>query len=424
MWIFSLLSLGLIVLVSWVILLVILNIRTRAVIRRYRMRPAFHVGDPAFFRTMEGVLLAPFVPGNAIQTFNGGAEIFEAMLEDIRTAEHSVCLESYIFHSGKVCRAFMDAMIDRAKKGVAVHVLLDWIGSFGLTLQDERELRAAGVKVAKYRKPHWYTLPRINNRSHRKILVVDGKVAYTGGIGIADEWREPVNEACPWAERQYRFVGPVVARIQAAFCENWLKSQAAVLEGDRYFPPLVPAGESPAQVVTSTGDGIESMRLLFLLSIGCATRSIRLLNAYFIPDAAITKALIQAKQRGVHVEILVPGDRTDLWVLREVARRSYKRLLQAGIAIFEYQPAMHHAKVLIVDDAWVSVGSANCNERSFAINDEMNVNVWDPAFAARQIADFNEDLKRAKPLTYKWWKQRPWGRKLAGYVGAFFQAQL
>ncbi len=413
------------VFITTLLLLVLFNIRTREAIERYYVKPTYVVGDEAFTRSMSGVLSADFCEGNSIQTLVDGKEIFSAMIEEIKKAKVSINLESFVCSSGRVCSSFTAALSERAKAGVSVHVILDWMGSTDLHDEHYRCMKEAGIRVIKYRKPHWYTLPRLNNRSHRKILVVDGKVGFTGGAGIADQWLHDVDGMLAWRDIHYRFEGPIVAKMQAAFMENWLKSHARVLEGEAYFPTLVPKGEISGQLFTSSADGIEAVRLMFLLAIASAKKSIRILNAYFVPDLSLSRALIHAAtRRGVKVEIVVPGDKTDQRLLQEVSRSSWAKLLQAGVNIYEYQPTMHHGKIFIVDDEFVSIGSANCDGRSFRINDEMNVNVLDKKFAAEQVKVFEQDKKNSRLVTYKQWKRRPLWRKVIGHCGRLIQGQF
>lgn len=412
------------ILITAMVLLVIFNYRTRAVIERYIVKPAYTVDTPLFLRSLQGILSAPSVTGNTVRTLVGGEEIFTAMIEDIRRARASINLESFICSSGRVCEEFIDALEERARAGVKVHILLDWMGSNELDQTHEERLKQSGIQVVKYRKPHWYTLPRLNNRSHRKILVIDGKVGFTGGIGIADQWLHGRNGLPPWRDFHYRLEGPVVANMQAAFLENWLKSHAKVLEGASYFPELPPQGTITAQAFTSSADGIEAVRLTYLLSIACAKQHIRILNAYFVPDRALVQALVRAFRRGVMIEIIVPGERTDQRFVREVSRSSWKKLLRSGIRIYEYQPTMHHGKLLIIDDSWVSIGSANCDSRSFGIDDEMNINIFDRAFAAEQISLFERDKAQSALVDYRAWKRRPFWQKCVGNCGRILSGQF
>lgn len=410
--------------ITSIILVLLFNYRTRQVITRYRLRPNYAVGDAVFQRTMAGMLAAPFIDGNSIKTLVNGKEIFATMIEDIKRAKTSINLESFIFSSGKVSQEFIEALCERSQAGVKVNVLIDWIGSIDLRDEHGAQLKESGVRIVKYRKPHWYTLPRLNYRSHRKILVIDGRVGFTGGIGIADQWLYGRKGEPAWSDLHYRIEGPIVARMQAAFLDNWLKSHAKVLEGERYFPVLDSNGELTAQLFATSADGIEGVRLMYHASIAAAKKNVRIMNPYFVPDIGFIHTLINAAKRGVTVEVIVPGPYTDQRFLREVSRASWGKLLKAGVKIYEYQPAMQHAKLFIVDDVWVSIGSANCDGRSFAMNDEMNINILDHSFAQEQIALFEKDKQQSKPIVFHEWKKRAWWRKIIGNIGWLVEGQF
>ncbi len=418
------LTLAITVFITTIVLLVVFNLGTRASIERYTLTPTYDIRDPLFCRSMSGILAANFIDGNTIRTLIDGEAIFEAMVQDIQSATVSINMESFVWSSGTVCDRLIAALAERARSGVHVHVLLDWMGSNELEDAHYAMMEQAGIQIVKYRKPHWYTLPRLNNRSHRKILVIDGRIGFTGGAGIADQWLVGRHGLPAWKDVHYRIEGPIVANMQAAFLENWLKSHASVLEGESYFPSLQPTGAIRAQLFTSSADGIEAVRLMYLFSIACARHSIRILNAYFVPDLSIQQALIRARKRGVEVDIIVPGENTDQRIVREVSRASWKKLLRKGIRIYEFEPTMHHGKIFIVDDAWVSIGSANCDARSFAINDEMNINMLDERFAQEQIRIFENDKQQSKLVAYDEWKRRPTWGKVVGYCGRILKGQL
>src|SRR4030095_1576557 len=262
------------------------------------------------------------------------------------------------------------------------------------------DLIAAGVEVERYHPVHWYTLTRINNRTHRKLLVVDGKIGFTGGVGIADLWQGRAESKDHWRDSHYQIEGPAVAQMQAAFTDNWIKTRAKVLFGPEYFPELKPAGETLAQAFKSSrGEGSESVRLMYLLSIASATNNIRLQAAYFVPDDLAIETFVSARKRGVKIEIIVPGPEIDAQIVRRASRSLWGALLDAGVQIYEYQPTMYHCKVMIVDDIWVSVGSTNFDDRSFRLNDEANLNIYDAAFAAEQVQGFEEDKRKSRLMT-------------------------
>lgn len=385
----------------------------------------YGVADPQFVRAM-GTLLGPsLLEGNKVEVLLNGDEIFPAMLSAIREARHTITFETYIYWSGEIGRKFADALIDRARAGVAVHLLLDWVGAGKMDDQMVEEMEQAGVEVKKYRPLHWYNLGRMNNRTHRKLLVIDGRIGFTGGVGIADIWQGDAQDPEHWRDTHFRLEGPAVAQMQAAFQDNWLKVQPRVLHGDNYFPPLDSTGEMMAQVFKSShGEGSESTRLMYLMSIAAAQKSILLANAYFVPDSLAIEELIAARRRGVRVEIIVPGKYIDSKIVRQASRGRWGRLLEAGVAIYEYQPTMYHVKVMVVDGLWSSVGSTNFDSRSFALNDEANLNVRDAGFAARQEAIFEQDKSRARQMTLEMWRNRPRMERFKEWLAGLFRAQL
>jgi cardiolipin synthase len=392
---------------------------------RKRVEHRYPVSDPQFFRSMSVLLGPPMLPGNRVDTLLNGDQIFPAMLKAIREAQRTINFETYIYWSGDVGRQFAQALSERAKAGVRVHILLDWVGSQKMDKELLEEMTRAGVDIRKYHALHWFTLDRLNNRTHRKILVTDGKVGFTGGVGIADEWSGHAQDKDHWRDTHFRLEGPAVAQMQAAFNDNWLKVSGEVLDGDDYFPAEKPMGELPAQMFSSSPDGgAESMHLMYLLSVAAASKTIDLAMAYFVPDDLALEALRAALKRGVRVRIIMPGEHTDAQSVRSASRALWGDMLEAGAEMYEYQPTMYHCKVLVVDGVWVSVGSTNFDNRSFRLNDEANLNVYDRAFAARQAADFEADLKRARRITYEEWMSRPWGEKAKERIFALLRLQL
>jgi len=392
---------------------------------RLPVRSSYAVEDAQFQRSMSTLLGPALVPGNRVDTLLDGDQIFPAMLEAIRNARRTITFETYIYWSGSVGKEFADALSERARDGVKVHILVDWVGSQKMEAALLEQMQSSGAQIYKYHPPRWYNVNRLNNRTHRKILVVDGRVGFTGGVGIADEWSGHAQDENHWRDTHYRVEGPAVAQFQAAFTDNWLKVSGAVLHGADYFPPIPPAGDLPAQMfMSSTEGGAESMHLMYLLSIAAARKSIDLSMAYFVPDALATEALVAALKRGVRVRLLVPGRKTDVALVRSAGRATWGPFLQGGAEIYEYQPTMYHCKVLVVDHAWVSVGSTNFDTRSFRLNDEANLNVFDRDFALRQVHDFENDLKRSRRISYEEWASRPWTMKIEDHFLAIFNSQL
>ena len=384
---------------------------------------SFGVADPQFARAVSALFGPALVAGNHVTPLYNGSHIFEAMLEDIRRARKSVTFETYIYWSGSVGQEFTEALVERAHAGVKVHLIIDAVGSGKMDARQLQTMREAGVAVEKYQPLHWYTLGRINNRTHRKLLVVDGRVGFTGGVGIADKWDGHAEDPDHWRDTHFRVVGPVVAQMQATFVEHWLATRGELLQGLDYFPELSSAGETPAQMVRSSfDDGTESIRLMYLLSIASARRSVLIANSYFIPDELSVQTLIDARRRGVDVTIIVPGVQIDSEVARAASRRRWAPLLEAGVTIYEFQPMMYHCKVMVVDDLWVSVGSTNFDNRSFRLNAEANLNVIDRKLASEERQAFELDRRRSRLITLEEWRHRPRldriGDWFAGLVGS------
>jgi cardiolipin synthase len=381
--------------------------------------------DPQFRRSLGVLLGPPLVEGNKVDVLLNGDQIFPAMLDAIHAAKKTITFETYIYWSGSIGKEFTEALSERARAGVKVHVLLDWVGSMKIDDASMDEMRRAGVQLHRYHKPVWWKLARLNNRTHRKLLIVDGRIGFTGGVGIADKWRGHGQDEDHWRDTHFRVEGPVVGQMQAVFNDNWTKATGTVLDGEDYFPALAPKGDMPAQMFSSsiTG-GSESMHLLYLMAITAARRTIHLSNSYFVPDELAVKALVAAAKRGVDVRIITPGKIIDSDVVRAASRERWGELLAAGVKIAEYQPTMYHVKALVVDSLLVSVGSTNFDNRSFSLNDEANLNVLDPGFAREQEAVFEQDWLRARPFSLRQWKDRPLHDKAAGKMADLIGAQL
>jgi cardiolipin synthase A/B len=381
--------------------------------------------DPRFQRAMSYLLGPPVVPGNRVTTLLNGDQAYPAMLAAIRSARHSITLEAYIFWPGTVGTTFAKALSERARAGVATHLILDGLGSQKLDEELIDSMRQAGVQVVKFRPLRWYTLDRVNHRTHRKLLIVDGRVGFTGGLGIADLYLGHAQDQEHWRDGQFRAEGPVVGQFQAAFLDNWIETGGVLLQGTDYFPPLDSAGGAWAQAVySSPGGGTEHLRLMILLAIASARRTILIANPYFVPNTLAVDMLVAARRRGVHVEILVPGPITDAGLVRRASRAKWGPLLEAGVRIYEYQPTMYHNKLMVVDDYWVSVGSTNFDNRSFRLNDEANLNVFDEAFAREQARVFDQDRGRSKEVTLAQWRSRPITERLEEMVAWVLRRQL
>jgi cardiolipin synthase A/B len=385
----------------------------------------YATGDPEFRRELGLLLGPPILDGNRVTNLENGTQIFPAMLAAVHAAKRSVTFETYIYWSGDIGAKFAEALIERSKAGVPVHVLIDWVGSQKMEEQLLDRMEEAGIQIQRYHPLHWYHLVRMNNRTHRKLLVVDGKVGFTGGVGIADIWEGNAEDPEHWRDSHYRIEGPAVAQMQAAFMDNWIKTTGEVLRGEAYFPPLSAVGSAQGQVFTSSpSGGADSMLLMYLMAISSSTKTIDLSAAYFVPDELTRSALTTALSRGVRVRIIVPGEHIDTEVVRKASRADWGELLEAGATIHEYEPTMFHVKMLVVDGLLVSVGSTNFDMRSFRLNDEANLNIYDAAFAKEVTAVFEQDLKRTRKVTLEMWRNRPWQEKALERAAALFSSQL
>ena len=400
-------------LVTLLVVTLAMNFKTSEKTLERKIEHRYAVADPQFRREM-GVLLGPgIIPGNRVTDLENGDEIFPAMLEAIRAATKTITFETYIYWSGDIGAKFADALAERARAGVKVKVMVDWVGSIKMDDELLRRMQDAGVEIHKYRPLKWYNLGRLNNRTHRKLLVIDGRIGFTGGVGIADQWEGHAQDTDHWRDLHFRIEGPVVAQVQSAFNDNWIKTTGVVLNGADYFPPLEPVGAMDAHMfVASPAGGSESMHLMYLMAIAAAERTIDLEAAYFVPDPLMIQALQAARHRGVRVRVIVPGKHIDSETVRLASKAHWGKLLLAGVEIHEYQPTMMHNKLLIVDGLMTSVGSTNFDIRSFRLNDEASLNVYDAAFAQRMTEVFEADLKPTVRYDYTMWKDRPLRQKL------------
>jgi cardiolipin synthase A/B len=411
--------------VTLVAVLVVTNFHTPEKRIQHQVRHLYPVADPQFEREM-GTLLGPAIlAGNKIIPLQNGDEIFPAMLNAIGAAKDTINFETYIYWSGKTGDEFANALIERAQAGVKVHLMLDWLGSEKMTPRLLTEMKDAGVEIERYHALHWFSLGKLNNRTHRKVLIVDGRIGFTGGVGIADQWTGHAQDPDHWRDMHFQIEGPVVAQFQAAFLDNWITTTGRVLNGDTYFPQLTPIGEMKMQMfMSSPAGGSESMRLMYLMAITAAEQSIDIEAAYFIPDELMSRELIKARSRGVRIRILLPDKHIDSETVRIATKRAWGPLLKSGVEIHEYDPTMLHCKMLIFDHYMVSVGSTNFDMRSFELNDEASLNVYDPEFANRLTDVFEADLKLSTPYDYQKWLQRSWMEKMAEVVLIPIRSQL
>jgi len=391
----------------------------------YRPRRLYTSDDPNFRRALGILLGPPLIPGNHVKTLVNGDRIFPPMLAAIRAAKVSITFETFVFRDHIGCE-FCEALSDAAKRGVSVCILLDWLGSRGMDTNLLDATRDAGCDLQIYHPPTWFHLGRLNNRTHRKLLIVDGTTGFTGGVGMGEEWLGDAQDQQHWRETHYQVEGPVVAQMQAVFVDNWIKATGRVLHGPEFFPAkYATAGAMDAQMFGSSPvGGSESMHLMVLLALTAARKSIDIENAYFVPDKLTVEALVAAARRGVRVRILVPGRFTDARVGRWAAHALYGDLLNAGVEIYEYQPTMIHAKVLVVDDMWVSVGSANFDDRSFRLNDEANLNVFSEELAAEQVRYIEQDIAQSKSMVMRRWARRSVTRRVYENMALLLRSQL
>ena len=380
----------------------------------------YSVTNLAFLQTINQYLDGPLLRGNHVQELLNGVEIFPAMLKAIREATNTITFENYIWRSGVLSDQFIEALSERARAGVKVHCIVDGMGSFKFKRSDRKRLREAGVELEIFNRVWPWNCWTWNHRTHRKTMVVDGRIGFIGGICIADEWLGDGDHPRLWRDTEYRIEGPVVGQMQGVFMDNWMRSTSEVLHGLDYFPVLEPQGDSLVQCFMSgPRDGAENARFLHLYSIAAARKSIRIAHSYFVPDNLAVDALVAAARRGVQVEVIAPGI-IDWNIVRRAARSRWDRLLEAGVRIYEYQPAKYHCKVMIVDDAWVTCGSINFDDRSFRINSEANVNIYDPEFAARQIEIFELDRANSIEIHKEVFNNRPWYiRAVENFWGLF-----
>ena len=381
--------------------------------------------DPSFANAIGPITGADFTEGNTVETLVNGDEYFPRMLEAIREARKSITLETYIWESGYISNLFIDALAERARAGVKVHALVDGMGALKFNDSDRDRLVDAGVQFHKYgRERWWHVKPNINHRTHRKLLIVDGKVGFTGGMCIGDAWLGDAHAKHLWRDTQVRITGPAVRQMQAVFAHNWLQTTAGLLLGEDYFPKLGRTGTSVAHCFKSGPDeGAEAVRLAYLFAIGSARTSIDIANAYFVPDDLAINMLLEAIARGVKVRVIIPAH-NDSKFGRAASRSRYGKLIAAGAEFHLYQPAMYHAKTMVVDNVLLVIGSSNFDNRSFAINDEVTVGVLDSKIAREHVRIINDDIKHSKPLTREDFESRPVYIKVLDHICGWFRSQL
>ena len=391
---------------------------------RYRVSasPSHSNDSEEFLHMLQALVDAKANQSTQLTVLTNGPAFYEAELEAIQAAKRSVNLEAYIFQKGEIAQRFVTALTDRARAGVKVNLVLDGVGSAGIREKFFSDLKAAGGNVVWYNGIKWNKLPHFNNRTHRELLIIDGCTAFIGGAGVADHWFKAKRKHPRWRDTMVKVEGDAVPHLQATFAENWLEACGEVLIGPDYFVQHEGERRGDFLVVNSTpsGGGATRARMLFQVLLASATKTIHITTPYFLPDRSVIDELVRAvRERNVEVVVLVPGKRSDHMLTRSSSRHAYGKLLKAGASIYEYEPAMIHAKILLIDGIWGVVGSTNFDNRSFGINDEVNLAARDPEFTQRLQQDFTKDLAHSRKVTYQEWKRRPvWARapELLGWV--------
>jgi cardiolipin synthase len=381
----------------------------------YHLSRRVSVADRRFLYTIQSTCQAPLHHGNGVRILTNACEYYPAMLEAIRGATGSINMELYIFQPGEIADQFIAALSERARHGVTVTIVVDAIGSFSLWGRPVARLRKAGCRIESYQRIRWYSLARLNNRTHRELLIVDGRIAFAGGSGIADWWAFPGKHKRAWRDTMARIEGPIVAALQGVAAENWLECCGEILTGPEYFPDLEPVGDVTAFVVKSSpSDRATSSRVAFQLLMDGADHHVRISTPYFLPDRALRRALVRIAKRGVVLTVIVPSKHTDQRWVRLASRRMWGQLLEAGVRIYEYRGTMMHAKVLVVDGIWSVIGTTNMDNRSFEHNDEVNLAMCDREVAERLLADYQRDILDSEEVTLQQWRKRPLWEKIVG----------
>ena len=390
----------------------------------------YHVQSPIDARgdhivhVLESTCQTHIEEGNRVEILTNGDHFYPAMLDAIRQARETITMECYIFKMGPIGQQFIEALCERAKAGVRVTLVMDAIGSFGAFRKAAKPLEAAGCRVAAYQRFTWYRLGRLNNRTHRELLVVDACVAFAGGAGVADWWAGPFKGKPMWRDMMARIEGPLVTRIQGVLAENWLECCGEIMTGEETYKPHAKAGDVAGFAVKSSpSDRATASRALFQTLVEGAQESVLISTPYFLPDQAFRQAIRRTAGRGVSFIVIVPGSHTDQRWVRLASRRMYGQLLDVGVRMFEYEAGMTHVKMLLVDQLWAVIGTTNVDNRSFEHNDEVNIALRDANVTARVAADFEADLTKCEEITLDAWRHRPIWEKLIGTVAWILERQ-
>jgi cardiolipin synthase len=385
-----------------------------------KIRSEYAAEDPHQPSYIAALVGAPLTRGNDYDVLTNGDQIFPAMLEAIRGAKRRVSFETYVFESGAVADQFVGALEEAARRGVRVNLTVDSVGGSAMSDESEKRLKNAGCGVATFNAPKWYSLENVNNRTHRKILVVDGEIGFTGGVGVADHWQGNAQDKDHWRDTQFRIRGPIVRQLEAAFYENFAEASGEVTPVLDEPPQELHTEGASTVVRSSPTGGSNDLKRVYLLVLGSARRTVDITSPYFVIDESTDWALQDAVKRGVKVRILVEGDITDAKPVKYASRQSYEHLLGLGIEIYEYQPTMMHTKTLVVDGVWTMFGSANFDNRSLELNDELNVAVASGPLGRRVLGDFEQDLRVASRLDLARWRQRSFLEKTREQFWSYF----
>jgi cardiolipin synthase len=385
----------------------------------------FPVRSHEFCQTLVGATGAHFVKNNKIEVLNNGDEFYPAMLADVRNAKRTITMEAYIYWKGDIGMQFAQALAARRHAGVEVKLLLDAVGSSTIGKEILEVLKGSGCELAWFNPVFQTTFGKFNHRNHRKSLIIDGRVAYTGGAGIADHWRGCAQDPDHWRDIQVRVEGPAATVLQTGFTHNWLITTGELISGPRFFPPSDSAGTLAVQtILSSPDDGASAARILFYLGIACAHEKIYISNPYFVPDDGAVKVLTDAAARGVDVKVLVAGEHNDVKTSRYASVRLYGKVLKAGVKIYEYVPTMLHQKTMVVDGIWATIGTTNFDNRSFALNEESNISIYDRRLARELEKVFAEDLKVSRRVTLEEWENRGLKSRIFGALSIFLKDQI
>ncbi|MDQ2076716.1 phosphatidylserine/phosphatidylglycerophosphate/cardiolipin synthase family protein [Marinimicrobium sp. ABcell2] len=394
--------------------------RTSRVTLDYDTLPPIEQG----LATLAGVSWASVHEGNRVKVYHNG-RLFDAIEEDLKTAQHSIHLETFVWEASDIERRLVDVLTDKCRSGVEVRVLIDAMGGQKASPEQIKRLRDAGVWLEEFCKPRWWNIRRMNHRTHRKLLIVDGRIGYTFGHGIADRWLGNAENPQQFRDVGVRLEGPVAHAMQSVFVENWIEETNHAPLGDDFFPNLEACGEVSAHVVSSaSGDAVSAVALFYTAAIASAKKEVIIQNPYFVPDREFIGLLAEVVERGVSITLMVPGEHTDSPVVRRAGCRLYADLLRAGVRLYEYQPTLLHQKVIVIDGQWSHIGSANFDERSLALNEEVGVGILDVTVANDLREAFAEDLQHSREITLEQWLKRSWYAGAKDWLAYQLQAQL